>query len=70
MLDQKPKRRPSATGKLVGTRFQTDMLDAIDAWRRDQEDLPTRPEAIRRLVELGMSSCSATSKVRAQSSKE
>lgn len=70
MPDQKPKRRPSTTGKLVGTRFQTDMLDAIDAWRRDQEDLPTRPEAIRRLVELGMSSRSATTTVRAQCSKE
>ncbi len=27
---------------------------AIDAWRRRQEDLPSRSEAIRRLVELGL----------------
>jgi hypothetical protein len=27
---------------------------AIDAWRRKQEDLPSRSEAIRRLVELGL----------------
>jgi hypothetical protein len=27
---------------------------AIDAWRRSQEDLPNRSEAIRRLVELGL----------------
>lgn len=28
---------------------------AIDAWRKDQPDLPSRSEAIRRLVELGLS---------------
>ena len=27
---------------------------AIDAWRRRQEDLPSRSEAIRRLVEIGL----------------
>ena len=27
---------------------------AIDDWRRKQEDLPSRSEAIRRLGELGM----------------
>jgi hypothetical protein len=27
---------------------------AIDAWRRKQPDLPSRSEAIRRLVELGL----------------
>jgi hypothetical protein len=27
---------------------------AIDAWRRKQDDLPSRSEAIRRLVELGL----------------
>ena len=26
----------------------------IDEWRRSQEDLPNRSEAIRRLVELGL----------------
>lgn len=48
------RRRPTATGTLVGTRFQSEMLEAIDAWRKLQVDLPTRPEAVRRLVELGM----------------
>jgi hypothetical protein len=28
---------------------------AINEWRRRQEDLPNRSEAIRRLVELGLS---------------
>lgn len=52
--DDKPKPRPTTTGTLVGTRFQATLLDAIDAWRKEQDDLPTRPEAVRRLVELGM----------------
>lgn len=54
MIDELPKRRASTTGTLVGTRFQAPLLDAIDSWRKAQEDLPTRPEAVRRLVELGM----------------
>ena len=30
------------------------ILKGIDDWRRKQEDLPGRPESIRRLVELGL----------------
>lgn len=44
------RKRPTQTGDLVGTRFQPDLLKQIDDWRREQPDLPTRPEAIRRLV--------------------
>jgi len=29
-------------------------LKRIDDWRRRQPDLPTRPEALRRLVELAL----------------
>jgi uncharacterized protein len=29
-------------------------VERIDAWRREQPDLPSRTEAIRRLVELGL----------------
>jgi hypothetical protein len=50
--DRKPRARTAGT--LVGTRFQSDLLAAIDLWRKGQTDLPTRPEAVRRLVELGM----------------
>lgn len=35
-------------------RIQPDMAKALDDWRRKQDDLPGRPEAIRRLVELGL----------------
>jgi hypothetical protein len=48
------KRRPKQLGELVGTRLQPDLLKQIDEWRRDQLDLPTRPEAIRRLVLRGL----------------
>lgn len=61
MIDEQPKRRASTTGTLVGTRFQAPLLDAIDSWRKAQHDLPTRPEAVRRLVEIGMNLNHATS---------
>jgi hypothetical protein len=44
------KKRPDQTGTLVGTRFQPDDLASLDSWRREQADIPARPEAIRRLV--------------------
>lgn len=31
-------------------------VEAIDRWRRQQSDLPSRAEAIRRLVEKGIKS--------------
>lgn len=48
------KRRPSAAGMLVGTRFQPGLLESVDQWRKMQLDLPTRPEAVRRLVQLAL----------------
>lgn len=49
-----PKKRAPATGELVGVRIQPEMAKALDDWRRRQEDLPGRPEAIRRLVEQAL----------------
>jgi metal-responsive CopG/Arc/MetJ family transcriptional regulator len=34
--------------------MSADEVEAIDEWRRKQPDLPSRSEAIRRLVELGL----------------
>jgi hypothetical protein len=48
------KKRAAVTGDLVGVRVQPDMAKLLDDWRRKQDDLPGRPEAIRRLVELGL----------------
>jgi hypothetical protein len=30
------------------------LAKALDDWRRKQDDLPGRPEAIRRLIEMGL----------------
>jgi hypothetical protein len=49
-----PKKRAVATGDLVGVRVQPELAKQLDDWRREQDDLPGRPEAIRRLVELGL----------------
>ena len=47
--------RPSTgVGTLVGQRWHDDQLKQIDRWRRGQSDMPGRSEAIRRLVELGL----------------
>jgi hypothetical protein len=48
------KKRAPTAGDLVGVRVQPAIARQLDDWRRKQEDLPNRPEAIRRLVELGL----------------
>jgi hypothetical protein len=52
----KKKRGPAPTGKgtQVVVRLQPDPLAALDGWVTKQKDKPTRAEAIRRLVELGL----------------
>ena len=46
------KRGPAPTGKgtPVVVRLQPDQLAALDAWRNDGAPVPTRPEAVRRLI--------------------
>ncbi|MGY4333294.1 hypothetical protein ACVWWG_007711 [Bradyrhizobium sp. LB7.2] len=53
----KKKRGPAPTGKGVPVmvRLQPDDLAAVDDWIAKQDDALTRPEAIRRLVEIGLS---------------
>ena len=52
----KKRRGPAPTGKgvQVVVRLQPDPLHALDGWAAKQNDHPTRAEAIRRLVELGL----------------
>jgi metal-responsive CopG/Arc/MetJ family transcriptional regulator len=38
----------------INIRIHDDLLKRIDAWRRREDDLPGRPEAIRRLVERAL----------------
>jgi hypothetical protein len=46
--------RPSVDSEAITVRMTVDALHTLDDWRRKQEDLPGRPEAIRRLVEIGL----------------
>ncbi|MGY0573884.1 hypothetical protein ACTGJ9_024700 [Bradyrhizobium sp. RDM12] len=52
----KKRRGPPPTGKgtQIVVRMQPAPLDALDNWVAHQADRPTRAEAIRRLVELGL----------------
>jgi len=51
---QKKKGKPGrpATGQLPGRsiRLPPEIWTAIDEWRREQPDIPTRTESIRRLL--------------------
>ena len=57
VITKKSRGRPVTTGKgtLIGVRLLDDPLSTLDAWIAKQRDPDlTRPEAIRRLVELGL----------------
>jgi hypothetical protein len=48
------RRGPKPTtgkGQLIGLRVHAELLKLIDAYRRTQPDLPSRPEAIRRIIQ-------------------
>lgn len=45
-----PERKPTR----FEIRLPPELGDAIDDWRRQQPDLPSRAEAARRLIELGL----------------
>lgn len=54
------RRRPTVTGEPVMVRIQPEMAANLDNWRRKQDDLPGRPEAIRRLIEIGLNAETTT----------
>ena len=45
---------PSDKGTLIGLRLEPATLARVDRWAAAQQDHPSRPEAIRRLVELAL----------------
>jgi hypothetical protein len=53
-ITKSPKPRPKGTGEPVLVRLQPELSAPLDEWRRQQPDLPTRAEAIRRLTEMGL----------------
>jgi metal-responsive CopG/Arc/MetJ family transcriptional regulator len=40
--------------KVFQMRASAEFLRRVDDWRREQADLPSRAEAIRRLIQLGL----------------
>jgi hypothetical protein len=54
MQRKKPGPPPTGKGQLIGVRIQPDQMKTLDAWISDQDDRPSRPEAIRRLVEQAL----------------
>ena len=54
-VTKKPIGRPrTGVGAQIGMRWQAPILAEIDEWRRAQPELPSRTDAIRRLVEMGL----------------
>jgi len=56
LVQSKKRGRPATgTNQSIGVRLPPEALESIDAWRARQPGLPGRPEAIRRLIEAGLS---------------
>ena len=55
-IPKKGRGRPPTGGRRDGVlvRLEPDQFDALDNWIAKQGEQLTRPEAIRRLVELGL----------------
>jgi hypothetical protein len=54
LAKKRPGPKPTGKGVQVVVRWQPEPLDALDQWVAKQKDKPTRAEAIRRLVEIGL----------------
>lgn len=50
MAEKKKMGRPEVDTMPVTIRMERDMVRAIDDYRRTLDDLPTRPEVIRRVM--------------------
>jgi len=54
---KKSRGRPTTgIGKPIGLRLYPDLDKRLDAWRARQRDKPSKPEAIRRLLEIALKS--------------
>ena len=51
---KKPRGRPIVDSEPVTVRMERIQIEAVDDWRRGEKDLPSRPEAVRRLIDLGL----------------
>jgi hypothetical protein len=59
IVDNRKKRRrgrpKTGIGKPVGLRLYPELERRVDQWASNQKDKPGRPEAIRRLIEIALS---------------
>jgi hypothetical protein len=53
-IAKKRGRPATGTSPTVGVRVPPKLSDQIEEWRATQRPIPSVPEAIRRLVELGL----------------
>ena len=53
-IAKKRGRPATGTGRTVGVRVRPELSAQIEGWRAQQRPIPSEPEAIRRLVELGL----------------
>lgn len=54
-MPEKPRMgRPPVDTAAITLRLPRDMIEAIDNRRREEPDLPTRPEMIRRLLMVAL----------------
>lgn len=42
--------RPPVDSEAINVRLTREVIEAVDAFRKDEADLPTRPEGVRRLL--------------------
>jgi metal-responsive CopG/Arc/MetJ family transcriptional regulator len=48
---KKPKKgRPTVESEAINLRLTADIMSAIDEWRRQQDEIPNRQEAIRQML--------------------
>jgi hypothetical protein len=66
---QKKKRGRPATGRdpVTAIRLPEDLRVRVEAWATTQRDTPSRSEAIRRLVEIGLAGVGAAKRSNKQS---
>jgi hypothetical protein len=63
------RKRPPVTGTLIGVRLQPPELARLDGWIAKQDSPLSRPEAIRRFLELGFASDTPSPAEAARASK-
>ncbi|OYY72412.1 MAG: hypothetical protein B7Y47_02965 [Sphingomonas sp. 28-63-12] len=51
---RKSRGRPAIGSTPITVRIVPEQLAALDRWREAQAPVPTRPEAVRRLIEIAL----------------